>query len=424
MAPSIPPRFSSLAVLQEARVRNKESQQDLKRKLSDETLVEGSAKRIGLQMERVELEKEDQELQRAWWDMEMSGGRVDQKTYRKAQKNTSSRIVSLGEELWRFTRQLRTHEEQAGNIELLTPDSDNAFAAALLRLYKDPLRGEGEKNKNRDTTLQSNMRQDAIKAYRSLGADAEKELGVPKDGLRCTILGEYMSKEVVVAAHIVPAHLGVELADYIFGPGSGTRLFSIDNCLILISVIEKAFDKGSLAIVPVDASEKPIRRWKTVLLNEAVRNQRILGPSEGDYGDLDGKEIEFYSDHRPAARFLYYHFVVSLLRCRRARMPGWETVWAKLRTGRPWSTPGRYLRQSMLLALARAAGDVNEEEIAGLIDDRVFVVPERLALNEEEEVARRVMEMHDQKKKIYQDEEEEEDDDDNGDDEDDDSDDE
>ena len=104
-------------------------------------------------------------------------------------------------------------------------------------------------------------------------------------------------------------------------------------------------------------------------------------------------------------------------------MAGWETVWAKLRTGRPWPTPGRYLRQSMLLALARAAGDVNEEEIVGLIDDRVFVVPERLALNEEEEVARRVMEVHEQKK-IHQGEEEEDDEDDNGDDEDDDNDDE
>jgi hypothetical protein len=109
--------------------------------------------------------------------------------------------------------------------------------------------------------------------------------------------------------------------------------------------------------------------------------------------DVDGMELKFRTEHRPAARVLYYHFVVSILRCRQYREPGWENPWIKLRTGQPWPTPGRYLRQSMLLALERTAGDLNEGEIAGLVQQRTFDVPERMA-DGEEEVARRVLKVH------------------------------
>lgn len=389
MPPQIPLRYSSLAALEEARLKNKTSQKDLKRKLSDATLVEGSERHLKLRIEEVELEREELELERDRMDWEMTEKKLDEKVYRKAQRSTNKRIISLGDELWEFKRQLRTYDEKTGKLELLTPDTESAFAAALLHLYKDPKKGN-----NRDKTLQSNMRRDTIAAYCSHGSIEKVNDARIANGLRCTLLGEYFDPDDINAAHIVPVRLGVELADYIFGKGTGARLFSTDNCLMLHKKVESAFDKGILVFVPADMSERPIRRWKAVLLNEASKNQPLYFKNYQKLSDLDGVELKFRSEHRPAARFLYYHFVVSLLRCRQQREPGWENAWTNLRTGQPWATPGRYLRQSMLLVLARTAGDLDDKEVKGLVQDRAFNTPERLGRGEEEEIARRVLEVH------------------------------
>jgi hypothetical protein len=60
-----------------------------------------------------------------------------------------------------------------------------------------------------------------------------------KDWLRCQVTGEIFLPDSVKAAHIVPASLGTELATYILGEEKGTRLFSVDNCLIPRSQIER-----------------------------------------------------------------------------------------------------------------------------------------------------------------------------------------
>lgn len=110
--------------------------------------------------------------------------------------------------------------------------------------------------------------------------------------------------------------------------------------------------------------------------------------------DLDGREIEFPTTHRPAARFLYYHFLMMLLHCRHYRhyrQPGWEEVWAKLKTCQPWPTPGRYLRESMLVGLAKATGvDINDDIIEKLTQEHTFSTVEHLSTDEEEEIVWRI----------------------------------
>ncbi|KAI9684503.1 MAG: hypothetical protein M1829_002313 [Trizodia sp. TS-e1964] len=154
--------------------------------------------------------------------------------------------------------------------------------------------------------------------------------------------------------------------------------------------IERAFDNGDIAIVPFDASQ-PITRWKTVLTNYSRRN------SEWNWGhtlgSLEEKELVSVSDHRPASRFLYFKFITTLLRCRADRRPGWEDLWEKFQSGKPWATPAKYPRKSMLLTLAKDTGDLEEAEIDGLIKEHIFE-PAALAPSEvEAEVARRVQEI-------------------------------
>ncbi|KAI9767050.1 MAG: hypothetical protein M1839_004640 [Geoglossum umbratile] len=383
-------RFSSIAAVEEQRLKLRTSQQDLKRKLSVTSLERGSGKHIRLQIEEVTLEQEELKLNKAQFDLEAGQNRIDHKVHRNACRSTNKRIISLGDDLWELRRKLRAHDESVGKAAILMPDSEGAFVSALLRLYKDP-----NTSKKRSSTRQTDMREKAIIAYSALATKGDiKSYNAGSSWLRCTISGEFKPKIEIKAAHIVPASLGPELVDYVFGNGTGSRLFSTDNCIMLYRGLEQAFDSGNFVIVPADPAERPIRRWKTVLVNESSRNQRIDLSTIGHLGLLDEREIKFPTDYRPAARFLYYHFLTSLLRCRYYQQPGWEKVWAKMKTGQPWPTPGRYLRESMLLCLAKAADSgICDDTIEELVREHTFSTADRLSVHEEEEIARRIQEI-------------------------------
>ncbi|KAI9853715.1 MAG: hypothetical protein M1813_001831 [Trichoglossum hirsutum] len=380
----VPLRNASLAAFAEQRIKNRNSRNELNRQLSDSSLSKDSGRYIKLRIMELELEQEDLMLEKDEFLLKKEEKCIDLKTYRAARRAINKRIISLGDNLWKYKRELRSHDEGMGKITKLTPDYEGAFGATLLRLYKDPL-----VSRKRDSTKQSNMRRDAIKAY-----SARREDGTGKVLLRCTISNDYFPSDFVAAAHIVPASLGGEVADYIFGIGTGARIFSADNCIMMNKAIEGAFDSGNFVLLPLDTSENPIRRWKIVIVNHGSKHQQISLPNAKYLGDLDGQEVHFKTDYRPASRFLYYHFVVTLLRSRSYRQPGWEQVWTELKTGHPWPTPGPYLRRSMLLTLARLIGDVTDEEyVESLINENTFNTPDCLAVDEEEEIARRVQEI-------------------------------
>ena len=150
---------------------------------------------------------------------------------------------------------------------------------------------------------------------------------------------------------------------------TASRLFSADNGLLLHSRLEQAFDSGHFVIIPVDPKERPIRRWKTIVTSDAAQNR---GNDIGDVQtlrDLDEREIQLPTQHRPAARFLYLHMILTLLRIRQYREPGWETAWTRLVSRQPWPTPRPHLRKSMLLRLATLTGAVTEEQVNELVED-------------------------------------------------------
>ncbi|KAI9767852.1 MAG: hypothetical protein M1840_005345 [Geoglossum simile] len=368
--------------------------QDLKRKLSDNALERGSKWCIQLQIDDIELEREELVLDRDEINWEAERKMMDDRKYRAARRTINGRIVSLGDDLWQLKRGLRVINEMDGKVAILTPDSEGAFVSTLLHLYKDPTR-----SRKRSSAMQSEMRRSTIEAYNATRPATDDS--PDKDWLRCQVTGEFFPDNSVKAAHIVPASLGTELATYLFGAEKGTRLFSVDNCLILHNDIERAFDNGNFVILPVDLTETPIRTWRVAIVNDSCRNQGLYMKSVNTLGDLDGKELVFQTQQRPAARFLYYHFVVTLLRCRQYKQPGWERVWTTLKTNRPWPTPGPYLRRSMLIALAQAVGNVDEAEIEKLVESNTFRDGRCLAKDEEDEIARRVGESHEELVKAH-----------------------
>ena len=209
------------------------------------------------------------------------------------------------------------------------------------------------------------------------------------------LLAGYYDSTNFIAAHIVPYRLGPEVVDYLFGAGSGSRLNSPDNCMIIHRDAEHLLDNGSFVLMPADPSESPIRSWKIRITNSAAINADV---GRKYLRELDNKEVEWKNENRPAARFLYFHFVITLLRNQRDRTPGWEKFLAELPTGKPFATMGPYLRKSTLMTLTRYARDLdaqNEAKILSVEDKELFDDGKGIEPHEEEEIARRVLKAED-----------------------------
>lgn len=154
----------------------------------------------------------------------------------------------------------------------------------------------------------------------------------------------------------------------IFGPEAEHEMFSVNNGIVMSTVAETRMDKGLFVIVPFvnDESEAEVKAWhesnpKRYKVRVLDRNQKLMeGEIPGsdpkmEWADLDGHELQFRSDHRPRARYLYYSYCVSMLR--RSHHQGKHEEILKDHLGRKfWGTPGAYLRQSYLLAFVEEIG--------------------------------------------------------------------
>ncbi|KAK1779621.1 hypothetical protein QBC45DRAFT_325613 [Copromyces sp. CBS 386.78] len=168
---------------------------------------------------------------------------------------------------------------------------------------------------------------------------------------------------------------------HLFGERAG-EIGSPTNCLLLEDQLEGWFDKYQFVIVPVDPSEVPITRWKDQ-------------PKAKD--TLDQRELVFLNHNRPASRFLFFRFMLALIRIRQLKRTGWEDVWARYRTNKPFATPGRYTRTGMLLAMAAHNEITAPEEIEGFLRlveaekvPRTITLPEAEILRVKEEVAKAI----------------------------------
>jgi hypothetical protein len=92
--------------------------------------------------------------------------------------------------------------------------------------------------------------------------------------------------------------------------------------------------------------------------------------------------VIFKNDEKPAARFLYFRFVVTLLLLKRDRIEHHSDYITELPTKKPFTTPRRYLRHSMLLTLIKNAGDYNGEAEE---EARLLRTPGQKTFKEEEQ---------------------------------------
>ncbi|KAK3360678.1 hypothetical protein B0T25DRAFT_536161 [Lasiosphaeria hispida] len=331
-----------------------------------------------LGIELAEKEQEELRLERQVIFQEQKCSLVDDKEADRKIHQVNKRYLSAGDDLWR-QRKKKMRLDDTGMVQLLDPRA-NGLSECLLALYKK-YDGVDKKRKR-----PSGWRRDALSYYTGSGPDQ----GMSDDMTWCHISGMwYLSKHVKVA-HIVPFFLDMEsIGEMLFGSRSES-LERAGNALLLSDHVKKLFDTYHLVVVPVDSKEFPITQWKTELISSDIVNSHYFPGCKAK--DLDGKELAFLSDKRPVARFLYFHFIMALVRIKDVQRTGWKDVWARYYEQRPFATPGPWMRKSMLQGLANHFQVADVRMVESWIVEHGFETPLRLSVEESTEVARRVHE--------------------------------
>ncbi|KAH6885248.1 hypothetical protein B0T10DRAFT_576906 [Thelonectria olida] len=230
---------------------------------------------------------------------------------------------------------------------------DWAYIDLLISRYSAPKHAKLTIFKSRDEDAQNRFRNDVMSAY---GAER------PSGGERlawCCIQGAWYFSEDVRAAHIVPYNTGEPNAQYLFGkPDSSQKnghLMSVRNGIPMLASYEKRFDNGSMTLVPIPGTND------IKVVNFRALNLQDMTEPCGEM-QLHGKILKFNNDFRPANRYLYFHYATTLLRRQRHEVPGWWRGFKEYGSHEVWATPGRYLRQSSLLTLARRIGHLAPDE--------------------------------------------------------------
>ena len=132
---------------------------------------------------------------------------------------------------------------------------------------------------------------------------------------------------------------------------------------------EKRIENGWMVLVPdvpADATTAQLDTWSKakvkeyklrVLCPETANMKKYLDITEARVGnDLDGQRVQFESDHRPRARYLYWQFAIAFLRkALQSDHKKNNPVAAELGK-RYWGTGGPWIRRKYLLAFAEYLG--------------------------------------------------------------------
>lgn len=229
----------------------------------------------------------------------------------------------------------------------------------------------------------------------------------PADGYTWDpVVGDWF--ETLIAAHLFPYSQGMFMDD-IFGKGSRKELFSPVNGLLLHPKIKYALDKGWVAIVPdielepadpdlplndqeercnrVKAWEKQkVKEYKLIVLNttdsKMTATTFLSKHGTSSIADLDGRRLNFLTNFRPRARYIWWTYLNAILR----------NAWTQGSTDRNmqhmeirkctryWGSRACYVKQNQLLGFIEEVGH-DVESILEFDIEKVTGEPELEAIS-------------------------------------------
>lgn len=258
----------------------------------------------------------------------------------------------------------KMYTAQAKKLQFGPEPATQGAGRLFMRCFTKSSAGLGATAGKRSSRDQKKFKADLIEASNASHPNPQVEQ------YWCPILGSFKDRHAMKAAHIFPYSHGQDLMTDIFGAEENEKneLFSANNGMLIHGAAEERFDKGHFVIVPStnDESAEEIEAWHKstakkykirVIDRDAKMMKKFLPlPMEDKkWVDLDGRELQFLSSHRPRARYLYYHYCVQMLR-RSYHQNEHEEILRDHLNKKFWGTPGPYLRKSYLLALVQEIG--------------------------------------------------------------------
>ena len=283
---------------------------------------------------------------------------------------TEDEILKVKEE--KFRAQARRLEANQG------ADGTLAQRRSYLELFLSNPRGLGvvKGAGERNSSDQTRFRADLIMSYNATNPNPGWE-----DTLWCPILSKWFSASTITASHIFSYKHGQQTMSAIFGT-EHPELFHPKNGILIHNQVEEKFETGLFAIVPdiqdnptaeqvVQWQEQEPKEYKLKIIDRdpAKLNRIIPELGETRWMDLDGKKLDFRSEFRPRARYLYWNFCLQILRLAfRERHKG--SVLREQELGKQfWVSPGKYVKKNMLLAFVEEVGHKYDDLLQGADDD-------------------------------------------------------
>ncbi|KAK2810160.1 hypothetical protein FQN50_003130 [Emmonsiellopsis sp. PD_5] len=194
------------------------------------------------------------------------------------------------------------------------------------RALEEDLEDEsGKKKANADTTT-STIDEDALlhSAYVSIIVSRAMSMGVRKPSIDEIYISEFRKFQNGVIAYLNAV--------------DGTGLDNLSMYIHAAHLVPKSLEGEELGYL--------------------FGNGEVLGgPEKWYHFDLDGRELIFRSDNRPARRFLYFRFIMTYINAKRNGNKKWVDMVEQKDVF--WAIPGRHLRRSMLCTLARSVMGVS-----------------------------------------------------------------
>ncbi|KAL6900020.1 hypothetical protein GGI43DRAFT_384197 [Trichoderma evansii] len=249
-----------------------------------------------------------------------------------------------------------------GSVSTSTP-IDKTCIDSLIAPYKTPEGAKLALFAPKDVGAENRFRENVFKAY-----DAKRgKLAW------CVISGQWHDAKHVKVFDIVPHRMGEATAQHILGsPDSEDgHLMGAKNGMPMHRVYAEALRGGNLVLLPEedqDDEDGSFSRWRTSFWddNESLDNNGLpWGP------ELEQRLLQFQNQFRPATRYLYFLYCMTVLRWQRYQPAGWwRTCFDNPLPGeRP---VGFYLRESTLQKVARIIGHLGEEEAVEFAAERTF----------------------------------------------------
>ena len=427
--PQIPPRNSSKRNFDAFTKADRKEMQSLKKKIQDMT------KNSGLEPSKPRLSLDADYFGHIsrFSDLQCKKARLSRKQsltdFMKSSKDATeeawaqtSEARNLAEKVASYELDAQMFREQADRRRFKNDDVDKLKRRHFMQEWTMSPRGFNIKNigaGTRDRKVQKMFRKNLIIACGAKHPDPQMI------EMWCPVIGCYMKKELVHAAHMFPYSLGQTAMHNLFGLYDRNELFAIENGLLLCGDAEKRISMGLMAIVPNipdRPSEDQVDEWRkldpkpykirvldsTDPMMDVYYPGQLKGKIHKTWIEMDGKPLVFRTDHRPRARYLYWQYCTSVLRNSWRVHKEKQGGMLKQEFNRAyWGTKGIFMDKVMLQGFAEEVGHKYEDLLETYADGVAGKPDPEAVIN----ANKAIRDIHPVKDEEDEEEEEEEDDD-------------